>query len=185
MRQCPRCKVALAQERRAFAELDRCAQCGGTYLEPGEGVTGLGHAEDIRTMLRGALAETLGASPIGCPSGHGAMTLVAVGDDEAGVELDICTTCGGVWLDPGETELVAALQARAGEISRPSGARFAAPPPRASHPDVVDAYREEKGKSAIAVFFQDVVLAAMRSVPQGGEFRGRPRGPRKRFLRPD
>ena len=39
-----------------------------------------------------------------CPHGHGAMQEVT----RAGVQLDICPNCGGVWLDRGELEKIQA-----------------------------------------------------------------------------
>ena len=39
-----------------------------------------------------------------CPHGHGPMQEV----QRAGVQLDICPNCGGVWLDKGELEKVQA-----------------------------------------------------------------------------
>lgn len=37
-----------------------------------------------------------------CPQGHGAMQEVS----RAGVQLDICPNCGGVWLDRGELDKI-------------------------------------------------------------------------------
>lgn len=43
---------------------------------------------------------------ITCPHGHGAMQEVT----RSGVQLDVCPTCGGVWLDRGELEKILSEQ---------------------------------------------------------------------------
>ena len=55
-----------------------------------------------------------------CPNDNAAMTKVA----RDGVELDICPTCRGVWLDRGELEKLLSLQKDDAEEQRQAEARF-------------------------------------------------------------
>jgi Zn-finger nucleic acid-binding protein len=155
MRQCPRCNVPFESQRRTFAEIDTCPQCGGTFLDPGEGVTALGHRDDLRAVVDRGDGQLVGGSTMACPSGHGGMTLYRFGDAERKVEIDVCNVCGGSFFDAGETEIIADIQARAGEVARSS---FASPPGARSAQDAaIDAARREGGKSAFASFFSSLV----------------------------
>jgi uncharacterized protein len=52
-----------------------------------------------------------------CPLGHGALAEVRQDD----VAIDRCDTCGGVWLDAGELELLTKSPAGGGWFSRLTG----------------------------------------------------------------
>lgn len=107
-RECPRC----ADARNARVELeertvegekgkitaDVCPDCGGMYLDQGEIKKATGHAE-----LDKLLTKYLGLdsdSQLLCPSCGGVMDA----EDAAGVEVDVCLDCHGVWADAGEIE---------------------------------------------------------------------------------
>jgi hypothetical protein len=58
--------------------------------------------DKLRERLR-AEAEAAGREPARqCPLGHGTLTEVRHGE----VVIDRCETCGGIWLDAGELELL-------------------------------------------------------------------------------
>ena len=70
--------------------------------------------DKLRERLR-AEAEAAGKEPARqCPLGHGA--LAEVRHEE--VVIDRCDTCGGVWLDAGELELLTKHTAEGGWFSR-------------------------------------------------------------------
>ncbi len=168
MRQCPRCNVPFEAQRRTFAEIDTCPSCKGTFLDPGEGITALGHHDDLRAVVDRGDARLMGSSQIGCPSGHGPMTLYRFGGDADGsaVDVDVCNACGGAFFDAGETEIIAELQRRAGELARSS---FAMPPPsgRTAQDAAIEAARNEGGRSAFASFFSDLVSGFSSGLRRG------------------
>jgi uncharacterized protein len=185
MRNCPRCLVEMSEERRKFASIDRCPKCAGVFLDAGEGVTAMGQREDVSTLAQSGAAKIVGHSAIGCPNGHGAMTLFRFGEGASPVEIDVCTSCQGAFFDAGETEILDEITSRAGEheVTTATGARFSAPPAmggRASHESVVDQYRAEQGGNAFATFFSDLARATS-AVASAGAPHGRRRGLRWRW----
>lgn len=134
--------------RREFAEIDLCPRCGGAFFDPGEGVAVHGAAAEPSWLVEDGEAVKKGRAQVRCPA-HAVQTasdyrespkampapdapwmdLWVIGDGEAAVEVDLCPTCGGFFLDPGED--LALLDLAAGveqTIETESGARFAAPP---------------------------------------------------------
>lgn len=107
-RECPRCAVERndrveLEERTVDAErgtvtADVCPECDGVFLDKGEVKKATGHAEldKLLTKYLGADAD----SPMVCPSCGDVMDA----EDAAGVELDVCLSCHGVWADAGEIE---------------------------------------------------------------------------------
>lgn len=91
MRTCPRCGATLSFE-------GRCRGCGGSFLG-GDAARGLlverlGIGVDV---LR-EMASQAPQSRLACVACAAATKLVVV----KGVQIDACTSCGGVWLDAGE-----------------------------------------------------------------------------------
>jgi Zn-finger nucleic acid-binding protein len=167
MRQCPRCNVPFEPQRRTFAEIDTCPQCAGTFLDPGEGVTALGHHDDLRAVVDRGDAKLMGSSQLGCPTGHGPMTVYRFGDAESPVDVDVCNTCGGAFFDAGETEIIGDIQKRAGEVVRSS---FVAPPSngKTAQDSAIEAARREGGRSAFASFFSDLAGGLTGALARGG-----------------
>ncbi len=160
------------QEARKFATLDSCPQCGGIFVDPGESVTALGHAHDLSELARNGHAQMVGPSAIGCPSGHGAMTVYRVQGHEGGIELDLCPTCAGVFFDAGEADLFKELASRVDEVVTVGGARFSAPPPEARTTDLVDEKRAS-GESAFSAFFGSLARGAVEAAKRGHYHRHR------------
>ncbi|UCC92299.1 MAG: zf-TFIIB domain-containing protein [Thermoplasmata archaeon] len=99
---CPRCDIALAEER--FARfgpdviIDVCPACAGTWYDKGEISKVL---DDVGLQTRLVNFPQSGEpSPLSCPRCGGAMRV----HKEGSVEVDSCTSCSGVWLDMGEEE---------------------------------------------------------------------------------
>lgn len=95
---CPTCShLHLERLGGALDEL-RCPACGGRFLQQA-GVERLVEEElgVTRDMLR-ELSRYFGGERRTCPSCRSRMSAVRL----KGVTADLCTGCGGLWLDPGE-----------------------------------------------------------------------------------
>ncbi len=118
---CVSCGGELVGKEACGLQIDRCDLCGGIWLNRGE-LDGLVSAEDedVRWLDLDLWAEaqkvTGAVSPRECPYGHGPLATLGYGD--SGVQVDVCRTCGGVWLDSGELErIVDYLQEKAESLS--------------------------------------------------------------------
>ncbi len=118
---CVSCGGELVGKAACGLQIDRCDLCGGIWLNRGE-LDGLVSAEDedVRWLDLDLWAEaqkvTGAVSPRECPYGHGPLATLGYGD--SGVQVDVCRTCGGVWLDSGELErIVDYLQEKAESLS--------------------------------------------------------------------
>ena len=103
MRTCPLCEVNLDEVDLQHETVDRCPACSGIFLDRGE----LGSIvkmvrifreielgeRDIDNIPEGDLDRA-----IACPADGSSMEPVDMG----GVVVDVCSDCGGIWLDGGE-----------------------------------------------------------------------------------
>jgi Zn-finger nucleic acid-binding protein len=150
------------EDARTFATLDACPKCGGVFADPGETAVAMGHRHDVGDLARLGLAEQVGPSQIACPSGHGKMLVYRMKGPEGALEVDVCSSCAGVFFDAGETELLKELTARAGEVRTASGARFSAPPANANQERVVAEARATGSHGSVTgAFWQSMVQAAV------------------------
>lgn len=106
-RDCPRCWVPLEKEALQVwlrkVTIDHCPKCDGIYLDDGE----------LRTLtgqysLAKWLTKYLGVdsdSKLVCPGCGGVMDA----ERPDGIEVDICLSCNGIWLDVGELEALRKL----------------------------------------------------------------------------
>ncbi len=162
MRACPRCSIPLSAHSRAFAEIDVCSQCGGAFLDAGEGVMVHGAGAEPAMLAEDGRAQRTGTGALRCPADHARMETWEVGADGETIEVDWCRTCGGFFLDAGEGDALLALAARAeGVLRARGGASFAAPPADAGA-SVVDAYRREHGKSLFAEMIRGLFSGSAR-----------------------
>lgn len=99
----------------------------------------------------------VGPSAISCPSSHGVMSVYRLEGRAGPLELDFCPTCAGVFFDAGEADLFKELASTAGEVVTASGARFSAPPTSAAEDAAREELRQERGGSALATFFEDMM----------------------------
>ena len=107
---CPKCGTdELAGGMGAFGvEVDRCGSCGGVWLDKGELGVYFKDASKFDAALGEAL-KTAKASFRRCP--RCVKDMLAARLEKAGVELDSCPNCSGLWLDKGEfDELKKALR---------------------------------------------------------------------------
>lgn len=99
---CPRCWVEAERvEIEVFGpniEIDECPKCHGIWLDPGE-LKKLLKDRKITDYLTKEIG-TQSKSDLMCPRCGGLMDIESAED----VEIDVCLTCRGVWLDAGELE---------------------------------------------------------------------------------
>ena len=101
-RECPKDWTPLRKESRRTlfknVEVDVCPTCNGIFLDKQEirTLTGSSSLNKLLTKLLGLDAD----SRLVCPNCGGLMD----GEDAGNVRVDVCLTCGGVWLDAGELD---------------------------------------------------------------------------------
>lgn len=139
----------MSPTKRTFATIDVCPNCHGTFLEAGEGVSAFGPEAEVKFLIDDGRAHAVGTSQRKCPSGHGAMATFAIKKADGSVEVDLCEECGGFFLDAGEGEALAAIDAA------PPGT-FAGPPRMSAHDLAIESVRQS-GDSFFARFVTDFV----------------------------
>ncbi len=167
-RQCPRCHVPFELLKKAFATIDTCPQCGGLFLDPGEGMALHGADSDPTFLVKDGRARQVGTSELACPNTshpRRVMEVYAVGPDDAAVEIDHCGTCGGVFLDAGESEALEARMSAAPAQATLERTSFASPPGENQERAIQEA-RASSGKG----FFTNLLttLVEVGAVAGGG-----------------
>jgi len=157
--------------RTTFAEIDLCTQCGGVFLDPGEGVADHG-ADDAGFLVADGRAVRVRKSSLTCPATEhaaAAMDVYSMGEGSAAIEFDYCPVCSGVFLDKGEGAALDALDSRdaAGtlEIQGATGARFAAP---SVEPDRQSIAIERTRATGDRSFFKDFLADCLKAVALTG-----------------
>lgn len=106
---CPRCFAELEGEEIEVIGpnviIDRCRACGGIWLDKGE-LNRLLRNRQLSDYLTKEIG-TQSKSELVCPSCGGLMD-IEVADE---IEIDVCLSCGGVWLDAGELDKLKNLPA--------------------------------------------------------------------------
>ena len=83
-------------------ELDHCARCGGTFLDPGEETEIFGIIASPDVWKKSSVSKSLGSSKLKCPADNRKFDTYAVKFGDQHVKIDLCPYCSGMWLDPGE-----------------------------------------------------------------------------------
>ncbi len=99
---CPRCGVALAPIPRTPVLTYRCPGCDGRAAT----LAALRREHDSPELTE-LWFQARRASPAGglaCPTCPSSMKRVALDPRGLAIELDVCTICETIWLDPGELE---------------------------------------------------------------------------------
>lgn len=96
--ECPRCNVEMEDLEGEDISLQRCSECSGIFIDPG----------DLnRILLRNGLPvlERLGGKAnleeiaVTCPECTAVDLTVVEGNDKLGLRYETCESCGGIWLD--------------------------------------------------------------------------------------
>ncbi len=104
---------------------DRCLRCRGTFLHATRGI-GTCIASDPATWPLELFAHPPAQAPLLCPSGHGNLWRLSLRHDGHALEIDSCSECRGLWLDPGESESLLDLSRRVHAENADPGWRFGA-----------------------------------------------------------
>ncbi len=91
---CPRCTFPLVVHLMGGQTVDVCPRCKGTFLEHVDAEQIIGRGLNALQPASGGGAR----SSLACPLGHGRLIAYRVLD----VEVDVCPTCRGLWLDQWE-----------------------------------------------------------------------------------
>ncbi len=94
---CPRCSVEMSEITREDGTLQRCADCGGLWVDVTDLNKILLHAN---LPALSALAGYVNVDEITgmCPACNVDMVVVEGGETRA-VSFDTCESCGGIWVD--------------------------------------------------------------------------------------
>ena len=97
---CPRCWVRAERKLRRGIEVDICPKCGGIWLDTRELKKLISNPSLHTHLTRYVGLES--KSKLLCPRCGGLMNL----EHAEEVEVDVCLTCKGIWLDRGELEAI-------------------------------------------------------------------------------
>jgi len=102
---CPVCGLSLQPFTHAGVTVDACLECGGIWLDAKRIEHVLG-APAGSVVPRRAASDTGPQTRRPCPGGHGVLRAMSPG---AGVEVDRCPECMGMWFEGGEVARVARI----------------------------------------------------------------------------
>ena len=148
MSSCPRCPHLVLTPGHGVIDEDVCGGCGGRFLSGQVSdrfvVFELGIERDV---LR-EIASLFSGPRLPCPGCQGLMRSLRL----RGVPVDLCLSCGGLWLDAGE--LVALSGGRHLEIGAPLLAAAAEPAVLGQMPPLVNASRKPGEWQAYDIVFE-------------------------------
>lgn len=110
---CPRCSVEMSEITRDDGTLQRCAECGGLWVDVTDLNKVLLHAN---LPALSALAGFVNVDEITgmCPACNVDMVVVE-GGEKRSTSYDTCESCGGIWIDGDEDEPAAELDWKGAE----------------------------------------------------------------------
>ena len=116
---CPRCAVELVEGDVRGVAVARCSGCGGIWFDQ-EGFAAAKELADPAVawlevdLWKDRRRFALGSRRLACPQCEREMAALRYGDTP--VEVDVCRTCRGIWLDEGEFQKI--LSALEDEVAR-------------------------------------------------------------------
>lgn len=94
---CPRCTVEMNPLEGEDISLQRCAECGGIWLDSADlNPILLRHALPVLDRLGGK--ANLEEIAVTCPDCAVDLTVVE-GNDKSGLRFETCESCAGIWLE--------------------------------------------------------------------------------------
>ncbi len=111
---CPRCSTEMTEIAQHESTLQRCAQCGGIWIDSAELNRILLHANLPALSALGGYVNPDEIAGM-CPACN--VDLVAVeGGEKRSLHYDTCESCGGIWLEgPDEDEIAETIDYKAAE----------------------------------------------------------------------
>ncbi len=99
---CPRCSVEMQEITREDGTVQRCAECGGLWIDVSDLNKILLHAN---LPALSAIGGFVNADEIAgmCPACNVDLVVVEGGEKRA-LSYDTCESCGGIWVDSDEDE---------------------------------------------------------------------------------
>lgn len=115
-RNCPVCKIPLVETKLHGQQIDRCPKCKGIFFDKGElesiiHIVELFQSVSINEKEIDTVSSTEKERNFLCP--HDNITMKK--EEIAGLTIDICPKCTGIWLDGGE---ITALKTSENHIKR-------------------------------------------------------------------
>jgi Zn-finger nucleic acid-binding protein len=99
---CPRCSVEMSEITRDDDKLQRCAECGGLWVDVTDLTKILLHANLPAISAMGGYANPDEMSGM-CPVCNVDLVVVE-GGEKRSVTYETCESCGGIWVDRDEEE---------------------------------------------------------------------------------
>jgi Zn-finger nucleic acid-binding protein len=104
---CPRCSVEMSEITRNDGTLQRCADCGGLWVDVTDLNKLLLHANLPALSALGGFVNVDEITGM-CPACNVDMVVVE-GGERRSVSYDTCESCGGIWVDAEEDEPAAEI----------------------------------------------------------------------------
>jgi membrane associated rhomboid family serine protease len=112
---CPRCSSYLRPESIKGHAFDHCFRCGGSFLEKGSELKILGEPTSSSYWKETEIGKQKTGKLVLCPKGHESLISYSVGYELNHVEVDICSSCEGLWFDPEEGKRLFDIVLHAGQ----------------------------------------------------------------------
>ncbi len=110
---CPRCSVEMSEITREDGALQRCAECGGLWVDGGDLNKILLHANLPSLSAIGGYVNVEEISGM-CPACRVDLVVVE-GGEKRSVAYDTCESCGGVWVDGDSDEPAETIDGKTAE----------------------------------------------------------------------
>lgn len=110
-RSCPRHRATLVAKPMKDVTVDECPKCHGIFLDKNE-LKKLSGDADLNKHLRDMVGYDVDSQLI-CPACGGLMDAEHV----RGVEVEVCLSCFGLWLDHGELDALVAAKGKPVEMT--------------------------------------------------------------------
>lgn len=118
--QCPRCTFPLQTTQAGAVVVDACPRCHGAFYEHLDATSGLDPNLQIQKLCAAGSAKAQKKSGLVCPQGHGpllAYRCEAPDHERHIVEIDVCQSCKGIWLDANEAHILAKIANQSAQVS--------------------------------------------------------------------
>lgn len=119
---CPRCKGSLTTISSEGLDVEKCAGCGGTWLDANElkmlaerSASAVATPKSSPSQLPGNSGPAPGAqssSDMSCPKCANVSLRAFIYGCDSGIELDRCPQCSGLWFDSDELDQIMNLMAK-------------------------------------------------------------------------